>query len=163
MVEIQAATISPQMLTKIAELDEFRGVWTNFASFRHEQLQSLKKVSTIESIGSSNRIEGNNLSDAEIEKLLSNIDITSFKSRDEEEAAGYAELMQELTVNEPGLSRNARAIFNLFDNRPEWTSKEISGELDMNIETVKKNLKSLVDAGRLAKFGATKGAWYMRK
>lgn len=53
-------------------------------------LAHLKKVATIESIGSSNRIEGNKLSDKEIEKLLSNIQITFFKNRDEEEVGGYA-------------------------------------------------------------------------
>ena len=46
-------------------------------------LTYLKKVATIESIGSSNRIEGNKLSDKEIETLLSNIKTTSFKNRGE--------------------------------------------------------------------------------
>lgn len=81
------------MLVQIAELDEFKGAWNGFARLRPEQMKALKKVSTIESIGSSNRIEGNKLSDAEVEKLLSHIDRKSFKSRDEEEVAGYAELM----------------------------------------------------------------------
>ena len=78
---------------QVAELEEFKGAWAGFARQRPEQLKALKKVSTIESIGSSNRIEGNKLSDAEVEKLLSRIDKKSFKSRDEEEVAGYAELM----------------------------------------------------------------------
>lgn len=81
------------MLGQIAELDEFKGAWTGFARLRSEQLKALKKVSTIESIGSSNRIEGNKLSDEEVEKLLSRINKKSFKSRDEEEVAGYADLM----------------------------------------------------------------------
>lgn len=81
------------MLTQIAELDEFKGSWTSFARLRPEQLKALKKISTIESIGSSNRIEGNKLTDAEVEELLSHINKKAFKSRDEEEVAGYAELM----------------------------------------------------------------------
>jgi Fic family protein len=85
--------VTPQMLVQIAELDEFKGAWTGFANLRPEQLKNLKKVSTIESIGSSNRIEGNKLSDAEVEELLSRIEKKSFESRDEEEIAGYAELM----------------------------------------------------------------------
>jgi Fic family protein len=54
----------------------------------------LRKVATIESVGSSTRIEGAKLSDAEIEDLLSRaLSIQSFKTRDEQEVAGYAEVM----------------------------------------------------------------------
>ena len=92
-MNLKNITITPQMLTQIAELDEFKGAWAGFARLRPEQLKALKKVSTIESIGSSNRIEGNALSDEEVEKLLSRINKKSFTSRDEEEVAGYADLM----------------------------------------------------------------------
>ena len=337
------------MLMQIAELEEFKGAWEGFARLRPEQLKALKKVSTIESIGSSNRIEGNKLSDAEVETLLSRIDKKSFSSRDEEEVAGYAELMNIVfddysviplsenyikqlhkillqytgkderhrgeykklanTVsaydpngNEIGivfetatpfdtprlmeelvewtrknlddpllhplivigvfivhflaihpfqdgngrlsraltamlllkkgydyvpysslesiieaskegyyralrrtqkdirgdgvdyepwlsffltslqkqkrhlesrignmagddikLSRNQKAILKLFNDKPELSSSEIAGQLDMNIETTKKNVKWLTDNGYLIKHGTTKGAWYQRK
>jgi Fic family protein len=58
-----------------------------------EKLSSLKRVATIESIGSSTRIEGAKLSDQEVEKLLGNLAIRQFGSRDEQEVAGYAEVM----------------------------------------------------------------------
>ena len=99
MLGMENIVITPQMLSQIAELDEFKGAWTGFARLRPEQLKTLRKVSTIESIGSSNRIEGNKLSDLEVEKLLSHIDIKSFKSRDEEEVAGYAELINTIYDN----------------------------------------------------------------
>ena len=54
-----------------------------------EQLLALKKVASIESIGSSTRIEGSRLSDKEVEILLANLSIKKFSSRDEEEVAGY--------------------------------------------------------------------------
>ena len=94
MPDIKKIKITPQMLAVIAELDEFKGAWAGLARLRPEQLKALEKVSTIESIGSSNRIEGNKLSDKEVEKLLSCIDTKSFDSRDEEEVAGYAKLME---------------------------------------------------------------------
>jgi len=59
----------------------------------HEHLQQLRKVATIESVGSSTRIEGARLSDTQVETLLSNRTSTSFKTRDEQEVAGYAEVM----------------------------------------------------------------------
>ncbi|GHV44320.1 cell division protein Fic [Spirochaetia bacterium] len=98
-MNIDKFKITPQMVSQIAELDEFKGTWTRLSQLQPEKLKALKKISTIESIGSSNRIEGNMLSDTEIEKLLSKIKRTSFKSRDEEEAAGYAELMDTIFEN----------------------------------------------------------------
>lgn len=50
-------------------------------------------MATIESIGSSTRIEGSKLTDREVERLLSNLAIKKFETRDEQEVAGYAELM----------------------------------------------------------------------
>jgi len=346
MPEIKKVKVTSQMLAQIAELDEFKGAWAGFTLQRPEQIKDLKRVSTLESIGSSNRIEGNKLSDEEVEKLLSRINKKSFKSRDEEEVAGYSELMNTIFDNyqviplsenhikqlhrvllqfvskderhrgeykklpnsvsaydpngkeigvvfetatpfdtprfmeelvewtrknlddpflhpllvigvflvhflaihpfqdgngrlsralttmlllkkgydyvlyssiesiieaaregyyralrrsqkgiwngkadyEPWLSfflttlqkqkrhlesklaamasddtklsRNQKAILNLFEEKPEWTSPEIAAHLNMNKETVKKNLKSLVDSGYLIKHGSTKAAWY---
>jgi Fic family protein len=93
MLEIKDIEVTPQILSVISELDAFKANWTGFSKLQPEQLKKLKKISTIESVGSSNRIEGNKLSDEEVEQLLSRIQKKSFKNRDEEEVAGYAELM----------------------------------------------------------------------
>jgi hypothetical protein len=50
----------------------------------------------LENIGSSTRIEGSRLSDSEVEKLLSNLSIRSFASRDEQEVAGHAETVEQI-------------------------------------------------------------------
>jgi Fic family protein len=57
-------------------------------------LSALRRVATIESIGSSTRIEGSKLSDREVERLLANLEIKSFATRDEQEVAGYGEVME---------------------------------------------------------------------
>jgi Fic family protein len=77
----------------IAEIDEFKGRWEAFKTLSADRLRALRKVATIESVGSSTRIEGAKLSDAQVETLLSDIAFKSFKSRDEQEVAGYAEAM----------------------------------------------------------------------
>jgi len=87
-------TIDAQVLNLIAELDEFKGRWELLGRLAPDKLHSLRRVATIESVGSSTRIEGAKLSDREVERLLSNLDIRSFRSRDEEEVAGYAEVME---------------------------------------------------------------------
>jgi len=86
-------TVGQDLLQLISELDEFKGKWHALKMMSPERLQQLRKVATIESVGSSTRIEGAKLSDAQVETLLSNLISTPFKTRDEQEAAGYAEVM----------------------------------------------------------------------
>ncbi len=86
--------ITPEILSLIAEIDEFKGAWRAIGRIAPERLSGLRRVATIESIGSSTRIEGARLSDREVEALLANIRIGSFATRDEQEVAGYAEVME---------------------------------------------------------------------
>lgn len=86
-------TITQELLKLISEIDEFKGKWEALSNISPDRLRQLRKVATIESIGSSTRIEGAKLTDIQIETLLSNLTSKSFKSRDEQEVAGYAEAM----------------------------------------------------------------------
>lgn len=94
MIATDSLTITPEILALIAEVEEFRGAWRAFGTLAPERLQALRRVATIESIGSSTRIEGSKLSDREVERLLTNLQIQSFASRDEQEVAGYAKVME---------------------------------------------------------------------
>src|SRR5882757_179030 len=93
---LNAATlrITPEILSLIAEIDEFKGAWHAIGRIAPQRLSGLRRVATIESIGSSTRIEGAKLSDREVERLLSSIKLGSFATRDEQEVAGYAEVME---------------------------------------------------------------------
>src|SRR3990167_6900958 len=93
MFQTNTLQISPEILGQIARIDEFKGAWRALGTLAPERLSALRRVATIESIGSSTRIEGSKLTDREVEKLLSNLAIQSFETRDEQEVAGYAELM----------------------------------------------------------------------
>lgn len=93
MMNTDTLKITPEILTLIAEVDEFKGAWRALGTLAPERLKALRNVATIESIGSSTRIEGSQLSDREVENLLSNLEITRLGSRDEQEVAGYAEVM----------------------------------------------------------------------
>lgn len=86
--------ITPGMLALFSEIDEFKGAWRALGTLAPERLNALRRVATIESIGSSTRIEGSRLTDREVEQLLALLEIKSFASRDEQEVAGYAEVME---------------------------------------------------------------------
>ncbi len=92
-ININTIQITPEILSLIAELDEFKGAWRALGTLAPERLSALRKVATIESIGSSTRIEGSRLSDQEVAQLLNNIEIKKFETRDEQEVAGYADVM----------------------------------------------------------------------
>ena len=86
--------ITSELLALISEVDEFKGAWRALGTLAPERLKALRHVATIESIGSSTRIEGSKLTDREVERLLANLEIQRFSSRDEQEVAGYAEVME---------------------------------------------------------------------
>ena len=93
MLRTDSIQITPELLNLIAAINEFKGAWRALGTLAPDRLSALRRVATIESIGSSTRIEGSRLSDREVERLLSNLEIQSFSTRDEQEVAGYAELM----------------------------------------------------------------------
>lgn len=82
------------MLALISKIDEFKGAWRALGTLAPERLLALRRVATIESIGSSTRIEGSKLSDREVETLLGLLEVKSFTTRDQQEVAGYAEVME---------------------------------------------------------------------
>jgi hypothetical protein len=86
--------VSHEILRLIAEIDEFKGRWEALQTLSPERLRALRHMATIESIDSSTRIEGVKLTDQQIETLLANLPKLrrhTFKSRDEQEVAGYAD------------------------------------------------------------------------
>src|ERR1041385_869126 len=83
--------LTPDLLRLVGEVDEFKGAWKALGNLAPDRLATLRHVTTVESVGASTRIEGAKLTDREVDILLSNLDLGSFRSRDEEEVAGYAE------------------------------------------------------------------------
>lgn len=99
MVRTDSLVITPEMLSLIAQIDEFKGAWRALGRLAPERLRQLRKVATIESVGSSTRIEGAKLSDREVEALLGRVGAESFATRDEQEVAGYALVMDTIFAN----------------------------------------------------------------
>lgn len=112
------------MLTIISEIDEFKGSWKLLGKMAPEKLKSLKKVATIESVGSSNRIEGNKLTDKQVEELLSRINKQSFSNRDEEEVAGYAKLADTIFEDWEVIPLSENYIKQLHKILLEYSSKD---------------------------------------
>jgi Fic family protein len=124
MIYETSITIDAQVLNLIAELDEFKGRWEMLGRLAPDKLHSLRRVATIESVGSSTRIEGAKLSDQAVELLLSNLDIRSFRSRDEEEVAGYAEVMETVFTSWEHIPFTENHIKQLHGMLLKYSSKD---------------------------------------
>lgn len=147
-MQIGSLHITNQILQLIAEIDEFKGAWRALGLLAPEQLSSLKKIATIESIGSSTRIEGSKLTDKEVEALLRNIQVQNFTTRDEQEVAGYAAVMDVVFQNFEVIALSENYIKQLHglllqhSSKDEWHRGQYK-KLPNNVEAFDADGKSL--------------------
>ncbi|MDP8204950.1 MAG: Fic family protein [Candidatus Tenebribacter mawsonii] len=87
------------LINRISAIDSFKGKWHTLEKRESKYLKELKRIATIESSGSSTRIEGAILTDDEIEKLLKNLKISHFENRDEQEVIGYYQALELILEN----------------------------------------------------------------
>lgn len=78
-----------KILKYISQIDLYGGKWNIIEKHENNYLKELRKIATIESIGSSTRIEGGTMSDPAIKSLLDEVKVTKLKTRDEQEVIGY--------------------------------------------------------------------------
>jgi Fic family protein len=91
--------ITPEILGKIAKLDEFKGLWQGKLAMSPQILGRLKQSVIITSSGASTRIEGAQMSDEEVSRLLRGLKTNPPVGRDQEEVAGYADLLGRIFDN----------------------------------------------------------------
>lgn len=124
MLNISTLIITPEILELIAEIDEFKGAWRSFGTLAPERLNALRHVATIESIGSSTRIEGSKLTDRQVAELIAGLKAQSFKTRDEQEVAGYAEVMELIFGNHEYIPFTENHIQQLHRDLLRFSTKD---------------------------------------
>jgi Fic family protein len=162
-------TIIEKIYSFIAEIDAVKTSQQITNNIAPQILERLTKSAIITSTGSSNRIEGNRLSDAEVKSIYQNINIKKFKTRDEQEIAGYIETLQfvfnnyaEIAVSESNIlwlhkemlkycdkDERHRGIYKIGPNRVE--ARDHSGNIVGVVfdptppHLVRKEMSELVD------------------
>lgn len=91
--------LSQEILQKITQIDEFKGLWKGSLRLSPQTLGRLKRSVLITSSGASTRIEGSKMSDDEVARLLQGLKSTPPKGRDAQEVAGYADLLGRIFDN----------------------------------------------------------------
>lgn len=134
-------TENQKALRLVASIDKFHGQWQHLAAQHGRKLLDLRKIATVQSIGSSTRIEGSTLSDAEVAKLLKGVKITRFASRDEEEVSGYHKALAVILENHADIPFRETSILNLHtillkpvgkDERHRGGYKSLSNSVNAN-------------------------------
>lgn len=82
-----------ELIGIMSEIDRFDASWTAIERKEGQSLKELKSIATVRSVGASNRIEGNKMSDEEVDALLLQIDIAKLADRDSQEVVGYFEAL----------------------------------------------------------------------
>jgi len=112
------------IIRKIGMIDAFKGKWDNIENKNDRYLKELRKIATVESIGSSTRIEGAVLTDEEVRDLISNIKTASFKNRDEQEVFGYYEALDIILENAASIQLSEAYIKQLHSIQLKYSSKD---------------------------------------
>ena len=113
-----------QILNLISEIDLFRGKWEHLENQNITILKELKNITTIQSIGSSTRIEGATLSDTEIKKLISDLKINKLENRDEQEVIGYYDVLELILENSQDIKLTENYIMQLHTLLLKYSTKD---------------------------------------
>ena len=113
-----------KIINKIGFIDSFKGKWLAIEKEENRYLKELRKIATIQSIGSSTRIEGATLSNEEVETLLANIKINKLETRDEQEVFGYYDALEVILENYSEIDLNESNIFNLHNLLLKYSGKD---------------------------------------
>ncbi len=120
----ESLKITLEILALVSEIDEFKGAWRALGTLAPERLKALRRVATIESIGSSTRIEGSRLTDTQVGQLLANLEIKSLATRDEQEVAGYAQVMETIFAHFDAIDLTENHILQLHRDLLAFSTKD---------------------------------------
>lgn len=113
-----------KLINLISEIDRFDANWTAIERKEGQSLKELKSIATVRSVGASNRIEGNKMSDEEVDVLLQEIDITKLTDRDSQEVVGYYEVLDLISESYAGISVTENHIKSLHNSLMKYSAKD---------------------------------------
>lgn len=108
----------------IAQIDAVKNTYTLTDRLLPQTIERLTQSVIVTSTGASNRIEGNRLSDDEVEALYRNMRIKSFKTRDEQEVAGYIEMLERVFDNHADIPITENHILQLHSDMLAYSDKD---------------------------------------
>ena len=117
-------SIDWKLISLISEIDRFDANWTSVERREGHSLKELKSIATVRSVGASNRIEGNNMSDEEVDVLLQKMDITKLTDRDSQEVVGYFETLDLIAESFESIRVTESYIKSLHNSLMKYSAKD---------------------------------------
>ena len=108
----------------LAEIDAVKNAFRLTDKLLPQTINRLTQSVIVTSTGASNRIEGNRLSDEEVEALYLNLRIRKFKTRDEQEVAGYLETLELILDAHADMKLSAAFILQLHRDMLKYSDKD---------------------------------------
>ncbi|PCI38015.1 MAG: cell filamentation protein Fic [Thiotrichales bacterium] len=116
--------VTEQIYMMIASIDGVKNSWRLTDRLLPQTIERLTQSVIITSTGASNRIEGNRLNDIEVENLYRNMHIRKMKTRDEQEVAGYLEVLQLIFESYNDIQMNESSVLHLHKNMLQHSDKD---------------------------------------
>jgi Fic family protein len=113
-----------KLINLISEIDRFDANWIAIERREGQTLKELKSIATVRSVGASNRIEGNRMSDEEVDVLIQKIDITKLTDRDSQEVVGYFEVLDLISETYENISLTESDIKSLHNSLLKYSTKD---------------------------------------
>lgn len=117
-------SIVEPIYSMIAEIDAVKTSWKLTGKLLPQTIERLTHSVIVTSTGSSNRIEGNRLNDAEVESLYKNLRIRKFRTRDEQEVAGYLEMLERVFASYRDIPVKESSILQLHRDMLKHSDKD---------------------------------------
>lgn len=137
---VRIKTISQENWVLINKIDEIKGQWMGGVQLNPQLLGRLKRSVLLTSSGASTRIEGAQLSDEDIEKLLQGLALKKFRDRDKQEVRGYYELLatifdawKKIPITESSIKHLHAELLKYVpkDDRHRGEYKKVENSVDM--------------------------------
>lgn len=119
-----SAEVVEALYSRIAEIDAVKHTFHLTQSLLPHTVDRLTQTVIVTSTGASNRIEGNKLTDEEVEALYKSMRIKSFKTRDEQEVAGYLETLKMVFDSYEDISVKESTILHLHKSLLTFSDKD---------------------------------------
>ena len=117
-------SISADVLSRVAKIDEIKGRWTEGVALSPQLLGRLKRSVLITSSGASTRIEGARLSDEDVENFIKGLKVNKLKDRDKQEVKGYYELLENVFNAWKTIRFNESSVKHLHKELLKYVEKD---------------------------------------
>ena len=118
--------LTPEIVSYLTQIHEFRGEQTLFIEAKADTLTQLVEIAKIQSTEASNKIEGIYTSDERLKALVK--DTTRPKSRNEQEIAGYRDVLNTIHDNHDYIPPKPSIILQLHRDLYKFEGFDIGGK-----------------------------------